>query len=73
MPRTPERQRATNPPLLRRLEATTERIRSLENDNRRLRNALAEALGDARTGRILGQSPGCDTPGSRSDKIIEQC
>jgi len=73
VPRTPDRQRATTPSLLRRLEATTERVRSLENDNRRLRDALAEALGDARAGRILRQSPGCDTPGNRSDKTIEQC
>jgi hypothetical protein len=44
----PDRQRATDPSLLRRIELATERIRQLEADNKRLRAALAEALGERR-------------------------
>lgn len=51
-PSTPERQRATADSLLRRLQAATDRIRRLEADNQQLRDALARALGDARTTRI---------------------
>jgi len=43
-----DRQRATDPSLLRRLELAVERIRHLEADNQRLRAALAEALGERR-------------------------
>ncbi|RSM67930.1 transposase [Actinoplanes sp. ATCC 53533] len=46
----PDRQRASDASLLNRLQAATERIRHLENDNRRLRLALAEALGEQRAG-----------------------
>ena len=69
-PLTPQRQRASDASLLRRLEAATERLRQLEEDNRQLREALAEALGAARTGRVLGQRPGRDTPGRHDSKII---
>ena len=51
-PSTPERQRATAESLLRRLQVATDRIRRLETDNQQLRDALARALGDARTTRI---------------------
>ena len=43
--RPPERQRASDASLLRRLQAATERIRRLEHDNQQLRDALARALG----------------------------
>lgn len=44
----PDRQRATDPSLRRRLELATERIQHLDADNQRLRAALAEALGERR-------------------------
>jgi hypothetical protein len=42
--------------LLRRLEVATQRIRELETDNKRLRHALAEALGERRA--INARDPG---------------
>src|SRR5665647_3233564 len=56
-PLTPQRQRATEASLLRRLEATSQRMRHLEEDNRQLRQALAEALGSARTAQTTGTAP----------------
>jgi hypothetical protein len=47
-PVPPQRQRASDASLLRRLEAATARIRQLEADNRQLRDALARALGEQR-------------------------
>jgi len=44
----PERQRCSDASLRQRLELATTRIRELETDNKRLRRALAEALGDNR-------------------------
>lgn len=44
----PERQRASDASLRQRLETALARTRELESDNRRLRNALAEALGHNR-------------------------
>lgn len=44
----PDRQRISDPSLVRRLETANERIRELQSDNRRLREALAEALGTNR-------------------------
>ena len=61
-PTTPQRQRATDASLLRRLEAASARTRQLEEDNRQLRNALAEALGATRTARITGTTSRRDTP-----------
>ena len=57
---TPDRQRASSESLLRRLEAATERIRHLEDHNTQLRDALARALGTARTNQIVSRR---DTPG----------
>jgi hypothetical protein len=70
---TPQRQRASDDSLLRRLEATTERMRQLEEDNRQLREALAEALGVARERRVTGATSPRDTPGKRAAKIIGPC
>ena len=67
---TPHRQRATDDSLLRRLEATTERMRQLEEDNRQLRQALAQALGAARERRVTGATSTRDTPGKRAAEII---
>jgi hypothetical protein len=44
----PDRQRGSDTSLLRRLELGAQRIRELEADNKRLRHALAEALGERR-------------------------
>jgi hypothetical protein len=41
----PDRQRASGPSLRARLSAAHERIRELQAENRRLRTALAEAIG----------------------------
>lgn len=72
-PPTPQRQRATDESLHRRLEAATQRIRHLEEDNRKLREALAEALGAARTTRVTGTTPRRDTPGRHDPKLIGPC
>jgi hypothetical protein len=52
----PQRQRASDASLLRRLEAATARIRKLEADNQHLRDGLARALGERRAAQILGQT-----------------
>ncbi|WP_308465156.1 DUF6262 family protein [Rathayibacter soli] len=67
-PVVPDRQRASDTSLLRRLEAATERIRHLEHDNRELRDSLAEALGQQRTARTLGP----DTPGRTNQNLIRE-
>lgn len=64
-PLPPDRQRASAASLLRRLQAAAARIRQLEQDNRQLRQALAEALGAQRATRILAPVPDRDTPGRR--------
>jgi hypothetical protein len=69
----PRRQRASDPSLLRRLEAATSRIRQLEADNQQLRDALARALGQRRTADVLGHSGDRDTPRRNSPKIIRPC
>lgn len=71
VPLTPHRQRATDASLLRRLEAATTRTRQLEEDNRQLRQALAEALGTARTDRVTGKTSRRDTPEQRAPKLTE--
>ena len=68
----PQRQRASDPSLLRRLEAATARIRHLEADNQRLRDALARALGERRAAEILGQA-NRDTPKRNSPEPIRPC
>lgn len=70
---TPQRQRATDASLLRRLEAATERMRQLEADNRQLRQALTEALGTARETRAAGRTSRRDTPGKQAAKLIAPC
>ncbi len=69
-PVPPQRQRASDPSLLRRLEAATARIRRLEADNQQLRDALARALGERRRAGVLGQVSGRDTPKSAPPKLI---
>ena len=72
-PAPPQRQRASDPSLLRRLEAATSRIRQLETDNRQLRDALARALGQRRAADVLGHNSGRDTPRTDAPKIIRPC
>ena len=69
-PSTPDRQRASTASLLSRLEVATERIQQLEQANRQLREALAQALGTARTARVLGNTTKHDTPEQRAAKLI---
>jgi hypothetical protein len=45
----PARQRSSDASLLRRLEAATRRMRQLAEENRKLREQLAHALGEQRT------------------------
>ena len=63
-PRVPDRQRASDASLLRRVEVATQRIRELETDNKRLRDALAEALGEQRVAHA--GRPHRDTPSTTS-------
>jgi hypothetical protein len=56
----PDRQRASDASLLRRVEVATQRIRELETDNKRLRDALAEALGERRV--AFSRQSSRDTP-----------
>lgn len=56
----PDRQRCSDASLRQRLELATTRIRELETDNKQLRQALAEALGDNRL--ITARAPRHDTP-----------
>ena len=70
----PERQRATDASLLRRLEAAADRIRRLEQDNQQLRAALAQALGEHRQAAITGRrAPGRDTPINPSGTNLKPC
>lgn len=69
----PDRQRASEASLLRRLQAATDRIHRLEDDNRHLRDALAAALGHRRTAAILGHPDGPDTPNNNNPKVIGPC
>ncbi len=68
----PDRQRGTDASLQRRLDVATARARELDADNKRLRRALAEALGHNRTDRP--DRTRHDTPGQpRTSKIIGPC
>lgn len=67
----PDRQRASDASLLRRLESATERIRQLEADNQQLREALALALGERRAADVRGSTH--DTPRTKSATIIGPC
>ena len=72
-PSTPDRQRASTNSLLRRLEVATERIQRLEQTNRELHEALAQALGTTRTARVLGDVTKHDTPERRAAKLFGPC
>ena len=69
----PERQRATDTSLLRRLEAATEKIQRLTRDNHELRDALARALGEHRQDTITGRTPRRDTPGNNTAETLKPC
>jgi hypothetical protein len=72
-PVPPQRQRASDSSLLRRLEAATTRIRRLEADNQQLRDALARALGQQRAAEVLGQAISHDTANGNSSNLIGPC
>ncbi|WP_410646348.1 DUF6262 family protein [Amycolatopsis sp. cmx-4-54] len=67
----PDRQRASDASLLRRLESATERVRHLEAENKQLREALALALGERRVADVRGSTR--DTPRRKSSAIIGPC
>jgi hypothetical protein len=67
----PDRQRASDASLLRRLESAAERIKRLEAENQQLREALALALGEHRAAAVLGDTH--DTPRKKSAPIIGPC
>lgn len=67
----PDRQRASDASLRRRLEVVTTRNRHLEAENQQLRDALARAIGERRTANICGSRR--DTPKRKSAKIIGPC
>ncbi|OSC22366.1 hypothetical protein B8W69_26425 [Mycobacterium vulneris] len=69
--RLPDRQRASDASLRRRLEVATERNRQLETENRQLREALAVALGEQRAASIIGGLG--DTPRKKSQPVIGPC
>ncbi|MGB6162418.1 MAG: transposase [Pseudonocardiaceae bacterium] len=64
----PDRQRSSDASLQRRVEVATHRIRELETDNKRLRHALAEALGERRAAPTREQQR--DTPRLRTSPPI---
>jgi hypothetical protein len=70
-PSRPDRQRASDASLRRRLEVATERNRQLETENRHLREALAVALGEQRAASIVGRLG--DTPRKKSQPVIGPC
>jgi Family of unknown function (DUF6262) len=67
----PDRQRASDTSLLRRLESAAERLRQLEAENQQLREALALALGERPADNVLGNTR--DTPKRKSTGIIGPC
>ncbi|MGB8503517.1 DUF6262 family protein [Mycobacterium sp.] len=67
----PDRQRASDASLRRRLEIATQRSRELEAENQQLREALALALGEQRTAAIVDNSH--DTPKRKSRAVIGPC
>lgn len=67
----PDRQRASEASLQSRLELASERVKHLEADNKRLRRALAEALGDRRT--AASRDPSHDPPKRQNSPLIGPC
>ena len=67
----PDRQRASDPSLLQRLAAATERIKHLQAENTQLREALAHALGQQPTNAVHGDHR--DTPTRKFAAIIGPC
>lgn len=67
----PDRQRASEASLRRRLEVATQRNTQLETQNRHLREALAIALGEQRAAAVIGTVN--DTPRKKSRATIGPC
>jgi hypothetical protein len=73
-PAVPDRQRASDASLRQRLETAIARTRQLEADNRRLRDALAEALGENRTKPREAGLQALDTsPRRKNSGVIRPC
>jgi hypothetical protein len=72
-PSVPNHQRASDVSLLRRLQAATERIRRLEEENQQLRETLSKVLGQRRQEDVIGQITHRDTPDRNNSKIIGPC
>lgn len=70
-PQIPDRQRASDASLHRRLEVVTQRNRLLDVENRQLRQALAVALGEQRAADVIGGQS--DTPAKKSHTVIGPC
>jgi hypothetical protein len=70
-PPVPDRQRASDTSLLRRLDTATERIQVLEKETQQLREALALALGEQRAATI--QASNRDTPKGKFPAITGPC
>jgi small-conductance mechanosensitive channel len=68
----PTRQRASQASLLQRLETANERNRKLAEENRRLRDQLARALGDQRAAR-LSTPPDGTRHGRHGSVTISPC
>jgi Family of unknown function (DUF6262) len=71
----PNRQRSSDPSLLRRLEAVNSRNRELAEENTRLRRQLAQALGRLRAAGVHGPGePASESaPARRSSVTIGPC
>ncbi|WP_342338049.1 MULTISPECIES: DUF6262 family protein [unclassified Rhodococcus (in: high G+C Gram-positive bacteria)] len=69
--RVPDRQRASDASLRRRLEVATQRNSELETENRHLRAALAIALGEQRVAAVIECNP--DTPRRKSRTLSGPC
>ncbi|MCG5216516.1 DUF6262 family protein [Streptosporangium sp. KLBMP 9127] len=68
----PPRQRASEASLLQRLETANARNRQLTEENRRLREQLARALGDLRAARLAPPTP-AHHRGGRGSVTIDPC
>ncbi|MFI6688497.1 DUF6262 family protein [Streptomyces sp. NPDC050485] len=71
-PQVPERQRASDASLLRRLEAATARNRQLEAEVRELRDQLARTLGQQRAAAVTSSGE-ARSPRQRSATTVGPC
>jgi hypothetical protein len=72
-PPVPARQRASDASLRRRLEAAGAEIHRLRQENQRLRDQLASALGKCRAAQLLGPTPRGGASQRSSSTTIGPC